>query len=258
VVVGTVPPYERRDTKHVADPAERPTKAEYDRFLWLVECLKKAKYDDAEIRKEHPFIVKDTLMSAIFALSTRALQRLSAKLDAPAVDREEMRQWEERTRNGLKTHSWDEQSRLALDCDMRNNAEQIKVSTCAGLSTIVVPDFSFRISTTCDRIMGTDFAGNPNNKFAVIPSTTIGTPGYNARAYWRGPAWPVINWLYCYGLKQHGFTPQAERLRKANLALLEQPDARFGEYFEESTGKQLGSADQSWTAAAVLDWLAET
>ncbi len=30
----------------------------------------------------------------------------------------------------------------------------------------------------------------------------------------------------------------------------------FGEYFEPFTGDLLGSDDQSWTAAVVLDWLA--
>ena len=31
---------------------------------------------------------------------------------------------------------------------------------------------------------------------------------------------------------------------------------QFGEYFEPFTGKQLGSTQQSWTAAVTLDWLA--
>ncbi len=30
----------------------------------------------------------------------------------------------------------------------------------------------------------------------------------------------------------------------------------FGEYFDPFTGQLLGSADQSWTAAVALDWLA--
>lgn len=257
VVVGAVPPYTRRDTKHVADPSERPSQAEYDRYLWLVECLKKAKYDDAEIHKSHPFIIKDALMSAIFAASNRALFRLSTRLNMPESDRKKIQRWEDRARQGLIQSCWDGQSRLVLDTDYLANGKRIQVSTCAGLSTIVVPDFSHRISTTCDRIMGNDFAGNKEYKFAVVPSTTPGTPGYNAKAYWRGPSWPVINWLYWHGMREHGFVRQAEQLREANLALLKQPDAIFGEYFECVTGKQLGSPHQSWTAAVALDWLAQ-
>jgi hypothetical protein len=34
------------------------------------------------------------------------------------------------------------------------------------------------------------------------------------------------------------------------------PAGEFGEYFEPFTGEQLGAAQQSWTAAVALDWLA--
>jgi hypothetical protein len=46
-------------------------------------------------------------------------------------------------------------------------------------------------------------------------------------------------------------------LRAANLALLEQPSAEFAEYFEPYTAEPLGSLEQSWTAAVMLDWLAD-
>jgi hypothetical protein len=32
-------------------------------------------------------------------------------------------------------------------------------------------------------------------------------------------------------------------------------DGTFAEYYEPFTGEPLGSMQQSWTAAAVLDWL---
>lgn len=43
-------------------------------------------------------------------------------------------------------------------------------------------------------------------------------------------------------------------LRDGTLAYL--ADGAFGEYYHPVTGAQLGSADQSWTAAVTLDWLA--
>src|SRR3712207_7853357 len=41
-----------------SDPSQRPTQEEYDRYLWLVESLKRVRYDDAAIHKTHPFLVK--------------------------------------------------------------------------------------------------------------------------------------------------------------------------------------------------------
>src|SRR5215211_2840382 len=49
VEVGDLSPYPRRDLGHVDDPAERPTDADYDRYLWLVKLIKRAACDDAAI-----------------------------------------------------------------------------------------------------------------------------------------------------------------------------------------------------------------
>jgi glycogen debranching enzyme len=89
-----------------------------------------------------------------------------------------------------------------------------------------------------------------------VPSTAPGSPGFSPRAYWRGPSWPVIDWLLWWALRRQGYAAQAADLRRANLDLLARPEARFGEYFEPYTGEQLGSPQQSWTAAVALDWLA--
>lgn len=258
VKVGAVPPYTRRDTKHVADPSERPSQTEYDRFLWLVECLKRAKYSDAEIYKTHPFLIKDALMSSIFAASNLALMEMFKEFGTNETDLSDMQNWQTRVLDGLLEHSWNRDKKLALDLDTENGCAQIQVSTCAGLSPILIPNLDPKIAKQIvDRIFDKDFAGNREMKYAVVPSTSPGTPGYHPRAYWRGPSWPPINWLYWYGLKQNGFVDEAEALRVANLNLLERPEAKFGEYFELKEGTQLGSANQSWTAAVVLDWLAK-
>jgi hypothetical protein len=195
VKVGDVPPYTRRDTKHVADASERPTQAEYDRFLWLVETLKAAHYDDDAINKTHPFIVKDVLMSAIFAMANRALARLAAALEAPAPERARIAAWEERVRQGLH-RCYNSDLKLSLDLDVRNAGRQICVSTCAGLAPLLVPDPNGDVLSLAERLLGPDFAGHRGFAFAVIPSTTPGTAGYHPRAYWRGPSWPVVNPSY--------------------------------------------------------------
>src|SRR5919199_1251368 len=49
VEVGHLPPYARYDLKHVADASQRPTDAEYDLYLWLVESIKRARCDESTI-----------------------------------------------------------------------------------------------------------------------------------------------------------------------------------------------------------------
>ena len=253
VEVGDVPPYQRHDLKH-ADASERPTHAEYDRYLWLVEGLKAAAYDDERVHAAHPFVIKDVLMSAIFALANDALGQLARALGRPTSDTVEIATWTDATTRAVEA-AWDPDSRLALDVDVRAG-QPIHVRTCAGLAPIVLPHGRRDLlESTVAVLVGEAFAGQPGQAFAVIPSAVSGSPGYQPRAYWRGPAWPFINWLYWWALRQHGFAAEADALREANLRLLDRPEARFAEYFEPVTGEPLGSLEQSWTAAVTLDWL---
>ncbi|MDQ3812176.1 MAG: glycogen debranching protein [Chloroflexota bacterium] len=255
---GQTAPYTRHDLKHVVDPAERPTQAEYDRYLWLVDLLKEAGYDDARIHAAHPFLIKDMLMTAIFAAACTALARLIGSGGGDGgFSRDAARELEEWGRRSvgavLGARSVDG---LALDWDVRA-AKPIDVRTCAGLAPLLLPSLPPDVlERTVSLLCGPWFAGAPGLLQPVVPSTSPGSPGFQARAYWRGPIWPVMNWLLWRGLRGHGQFEAASALRQANLALLSREEARFAEYLEPYTGEALGSVDQSWTAAVVLDWLA--
>ena len=255
VVVGLVPPYTRRDLGHVADPSQRPTDAEYDRYLWLLESLKAAGYEDAAVHQDHPFLVKDILASAIFALANHALACLAEWLGAPEEERAELANWADQFGRAVEGR-WDPAEGLALDLDLRSG-RPIVVSTLAGLTPLLVPDLrADLVQALARQLAGPSFAAAPGLAYPVVPSTTPGSPGFHPRTYWRGPLWPFANWLLWWGLRQHGQHATATALRRANLALLARPGARFAEYFEPFSGEPLGSLDQSWTAAVALDWLA--
>jgi glucosylglycerate hydrolase len=255
VDVGEVPPYQRHDLKHVADPSERPTQAEYDRYLWLVESLKDAHYDDELIHRSHPFLIRDVLMTAIFAAANEALREVGVLLGRPAAELDNLDEWGQRASAAVQG-AWDPAERLALDWDVRQGGP-VRVRTCAGLAPLLLSDLpAAMLGDLLEVLHGTSFAGAEGQAFAVVPSTAPGSPGYRPRTYWRGPVWPIVNWLLWWGLRRNGRPDVARRLRAANLALLETPGARFAEYFEPKTGEALGSLDQSWTAAVALDWLA--
>ena len=76
VKVGDLPAYPRYDLRHVANPAERPTGVDYDRYLWLVKRIKKAGCDERSIYRSHLFLVKDVLFSAILAAANELCWRL--------------------------------------------------------------------------------------------------------------------------------------------------------------------------------------
>jgi len=58
-------------------PSQRPTDWDYDRYLWLVSLLRKYQYDDAQIYRHYPFLIKDVFFSAVLVSANAALLDLA-------------------------------------------------------------------------------------------------------------------------------------------------------------------------------------
>ncbi len=252
IEVGEVPPYTRFDLEHVTDPSQRPSDEEYDRFLWLLELLKRQRYEEAEIYSSHPFMIKDVLFSAILVAANEALLKIAGVAAAPDEERELIECWMERGRKSLD-EQWDPDLKLCLDYDLRAE-KPARVRTIAGFAPLISGDLSpERLDDLLESLDSPAFAGNPDLKRPLPPSTSPDDAGFHPRSYWRGPVWPVANWLLWWSLLRAGRPERAEKLRRGTLEEL--TDGGFAEYFEPFSGEPLGSPDQSWTAAVALDFI---
>ena len=252
VEVGEMPDYGRTDLDHV-DPSERPTGLEYDRFIWLVEVNRRAGSDEKVLYGTSPFLVKDVLASAILVRANEALLEIAELVGAPEEDRAGIRTWIDRGRAGL-AGCWDPNLKLCLDRDLRAG-KPLRARTIAGFAPLISGTDKDRRRTLLRALDSRAFAGHPDLRLPLPPSTSPEEPGFLPRSYWRGPVWPVMNWLLWWSLERLGERERAAWLRSDGLAQLS--DGRFGEYYEPFTGEPLGSSEQSWTAAVALDWLAE-
>ncbi len=253
VKAGEVPPYARRDLQHIDDPSQRPTGAEYDRYLWLLESLKKARYDEEIIYQTHPFLVKDVLFSAILVAANEALLEIAEEIGAPQEEREMIFAWISRGRAGLE-ECWDLDLGLCLDYDVLAEAPA-PARTIAGFAPLVAGDLDpDRLEALLQTLDSPEFLGNEELHWSLPPSTSPEGAGFHPRSYWRGPNWPVADWLLWWSLRRAGETERAEEIRQTSLKRLASSGS-FAEYFEPFTGEPLGSPDQSWTAAVALDWL---
>jgi glucosylglycerate hydrolase len=245
-----LPVYRRRDTEIVSDAAQRPSDREYDRYLWIIEELKAAGYDDSAIRDSASFLSTDVFMSAILAAASDALADLGEELGAPEVA--ELRAHAERFRLGV-AGSVDDRTGLATDTDLRTGRSNT-VETIAGFAPLLCgglePERERRL---LDLLCSSRWTGHPALRHPVLPTTSPSSTDFRPRAYWRGPSWPVMNWLFAWSLDRRGLSEVSRSLRRA--ALDELREGSFGEYYEPLTGEALGSRDQSWTAAATLDLL---
>jgi glucosylglycerate hydrolase len=252
VEVSDLSPYPRRDLGHVDDPAQRPTDADYDRYLWLVRLIKGAACDDGAIYKTHPFLVKDVLFSAILVAANEALLEIASVVGAPEGDRRLIAGWARRGHAGLEA-CWDPDLGLCLDYDV-SIGRPIRSRTIAGFAPLISGGVTVeRLADLLLRFDSPDFTGSAMLRRPLPPSTSPDEKRFDPRSYWRGPVWPITNWLLWWSLERAGASDRASRIRRASLDQI--AEGGFAEYFEPFAGEPLGSPDQSWTAAVVLDWL---
>jgi hypothetical protein len=251
--IGELPPYKRRDTNLVADSAQRPSDRDYDRYLWLVELLKRVRYDDAAIQRDHPFVIKDVFCSAVLVAANQALLRLCPVVGATEAERELIAGWVRRGGRGLAAR-FDAELQLCLDYDVRDG-QDIRCRTFAGFAPLIAGTAEGAQRTALlARLDSSAFLGNPGLRWPLLASTSPEDPAFESRNYWRGPTWPVVNWLLWRALRRDGDIGRADLLRRGSLDQI--TATGFYEYFDPLTGEPLGSPEQSWTAAVVLDWLA--
>ena len=246
-------PYTRLDARELGDPSQRPADWDYDRYLHLVGLLRKYRYDDAQIYRHYPFLIKDVFFSAVLVAANAALLSLADVAGASDGDRALLAGWLDRGRAGLAGRL-DAATGLCIDYDVRAG-EDIRLRTFASFAPLFARSADAAQRAAQLRLLDSaDFCGDPRLRWRLLPSTSPAEPAFEAHDYWRGPVWPVINWLLWQSLTQLGCPARAADLRRDSLAEIVGAGV-FAEYFDPFTGKPLGSPQQSWTAAVVLDWL---
>ncbi len=255
VVVGSgMAPYARVDTDFVAS-SERPSDAEYARYLWLVEEMRRVGYDDEQLARTGSFAVEDVFFTALLSVASAVLADIGDTHGKPADEVAELRSLADRFRAGVDA-SVDPHTGLARDRDLRTSA-WMSTDTIAGFAPLLCGSADTAVEQRLLRLFGSEaWCGDPSFLAALPPSTSPRSAAFRPTAYWRGPQWPVLAWLFSWAFRRHGWLDPADRLRDEGLRLLAGGD--FGEYYEPRTGEPLGSAHQSWTAAVALDWLSRS
>jgi hypothetical protein len=247
-----LPAYVRLDRGLVGADAERPSDAEYDRYLWLIEEMRKVRYDADAVVRTSSFLVGDVFVTALFALASEVLAELGEESGQPAWQIRQLRGWARRSRVAVAT-AHDPETGLARDRDLRGD-RWLSTSTIAGFAPLLCGGLPIdQEKAMLATLTGPEWAGHPALFAQIPPSVSPNDTGFRPREYWRGPVWPVIAWLFGWAFEQRGWQAESDHLRTECLRLAS--DGSFAEYYHPVTGEPLGSRQQSWTATVVLDWL---
>jgi glycogen debranching enzyme len=246
---GRIPEYERVDDK-VAAPAERPTKDEYDRYAYLVALYRDCDYAPELIRQTSPFVLQDVLFNSLLVQANRDLAELTRAVGGDPQPHEERA---ELTAAAIDAELWDDGQAAYLDRDVRENAMvAVRVgAACAPLYAGVPSPERAACMVESQRSLVVDLQPIGHG----IASFGVDEPGFDAARYWRGPMWPMVNWVAHRGLRRYGYTVEAAAIRNAFVGLARREG--FWEHYNPLNGRGQGGKQFAWTAGLILDLLAD-
>ena len=114
-----LPKYVRKDTSN-ADPSERPTLEQYDRYVYLLELGKKHQYDGTGIAEESPFLIQDSLINAILIKSNQSLITIGKQF---GFDTGEVEEWQAQSTKAYNQKLWNESLGCFTTYDLRGNKQ---------------------------------------------------------------------------------------------------------------------------------------
>jgi hypothetical protein len=242
--------YRRHDIVH-ADAAHRPTDLDYARYLALVDAYRAGGYRDDGLADRHPFLVECPLFNTALGLAEQALARIAAEIGGdPTPHRERAA----RITAALVDRLYDPATGTFHPRDLRAG-RLVPARTALGLAPLALPDLPPRQVTAVLAEACSPRFGLAARMDRPLPSHDRSAPDFEPLRYWRGPSWLNLGWLLWRGLRAHRRPDLAAGLRESMIGLV--AGAGCHEYFHPDTGAGLGSPAFAWTAALLLDVLAE-
>ncbi len=241
-----VMPFTRRDTQH-ANPEHRPTQAQYERYIWLVQLFRGLGWNNAKLHEASPFKIVDPGFNAILLRSAADIARLAEALDEAEIARAARAQ----VARGLAAMEGLWNDRLGqYVCFDRVTGQQVESASVGGLLAAFAAIPAPRAAALGQRI-----GALGERATYLVPSHDPGAAEYDGKRYWRGPVWLIVNYMIADGLRRAGEAEVADRIVADSLKLIH--EGGFAEYYDPIDGEACGGGRFTWTAAMVLEFLAE-
>lgn len=228
----------RRDIETVSAD-ERPTDRDYERYVALARAYRDSGYQEAGA-----FEVEDPLFNTAYGVAESVLADIAR---ACGLDPEPHEREAAAVTAAMVEHLYQDGHFHPRDV---RTGHLIRSGSAAGLVPLMLAGLPPEIA---DAVIVTAL-----DKFAlkdgVLPSYAPATAEFDPARYWRGPSWINVTWLVWQGLKDRR-PDLADLLAEGMIHAV--AHAGFREYFNPFTLRGHGCRDFSWSAALVLDVVAE-
>lgn len=239
-----VAPFVRRDTQH-ANPEHRPTQAQYERYIWLVQTFRNLNWDNSKLHDASPFQIVDPGFNGILLRSVAEVAALAKALGQEDIAQSSLAQLE----RGITALDslWNE-ALGQYTCYDRVSECLLDSPSIGGLLAAFAPIPHARaaaIAATLEK--------QAEHCTYLVASHDPQDPQFDAKRYWRGPVWLIVNYMIANGLHVAGQEAIARKIDNDSLRLIE--NSGFAEYYDPITGEPCGGDQFTWTAAMVIEIL---
>lgn len=256
-VIDIVHKYRKDNTVGAAQ--DRPKLEDYYRYIYLITLYKSWGWDYETIIKKSPFVVKDIHTNSIWCRANEALGEILQDLGR-GEEAINFFDWADQTRKAIQ-NCWDKDAKLFVTKSVGNaNKNIIKEDTF----TSFMPLYAGAVD---DKLLPVlfDLLTDTTTYWSAypVPSTSLRSPKYELSRYWRGPVWPIINYLLIEGLNSYQNEGKALQIRDELLKKTCEMISEFGfhEHYDpvyglaptyRNTGGGMGFQSFTWSAAIFI------
>ena len=145
----------------------------------------------------------------------------------------------------MDAHLWDEDERLWSDLAVVGGGPSVNIPTSDGVMGALVTADSGKAKAALQQLIDPARFGAPFGPANVVRSH----PAYDPDMYWRGPAWPPLNYLFQQAAKRLDLEDMALELAKLTAAGAKA--SGWAEYWNPENGRGLGAVPQSWAGLVI-------
>jgi len=236
--------YQRMDTLH-ANPEERPSKEQYDKFMSIVKFGRDIGWNQKALTNRGPFLMADPGIHFILMRADRDLLSLAKRLGLDECQ-SEIQQWIDQAVEA-SNYFWNEEIGAFTARHVHSGVFSNGFSSASALCFYADAGTDaqrMRVIANIERIaQRVEF---------MLPSWDPDAELFEPQRYWCGPVWPQMNYIIAKGLADQGYDSLASRIRQDMSSLIEK--SGFRECFNPMDGAGCIGKDFSWTAAIWLAW----
>ena len=155
--------------------------------------------------------------------------------------------WKERAGalgTAIDAHLWDEQAGLWCDKAVVGGGPSVILPTLDGVQGALSTADPAKAERALAAVQDPQRFASAFGLAFVPPSQ----PVYNRDEYWRGPAWPQLNYMTALAARRWGHEDLYEDIAETTLRSV--AASGFAEYWNPETGQGLGAIPQGWACVA--------